>query len=212
MNNLFSIFNKVNPLIAILRGVESKDVIEVAKILIEEGIGIIEVPLNSPNAIESIRLLVEEFGKDFLVGAGTVTNVKEAKEVISTGANLIVTPNYNQDVVLLSVKSGCFVFPGVITPTEAFNAISDGATGIKIFPVTLLGLSGFKALKSVLPDDVKIFPVGGVEASKESMKPYIDQGASGFGIGGALFSPDLSKDEIRNRAGCFVAAYKEAKK
>ncbi|MGO2236328.1 MAG: 2-dehydro-3-deoxy-6-phosphogalactonate aldolase [Marinomonas sp.] len=212
MNNLEQVLNESNPLIGILRGIETKDVIAVSKVLIEEGITIIEVPLNSPNALGSIRLLVKEFGDQYLVGAGTVTKRSEVEDVIATGAKLIVTPNYNQDVVTLAVENNCLVFPGVVTPTEAFNAIADGASGIKIFPVTVLGLAGFKALKSVLPSSVKIFPVGGIDATEESMGPYLSNGAYGFGIGGSLFTPDLSVEEIRERARGFVNAYKKSKK
>ncbi|WP_166368576.1 2-dehydro-3-deoxy-6-phosphogalactonate aldolase [Psychromonas sp. SA13A] len=198
------------PLIAIIRGVESDAVIRVTEILISEGFTMIEVPLNSPNALESIKKLVEKFGDEYLVGAGTVTTGEQAKQVIATGANLVVTPNFNQEVVHLSAAAGCAVFPGIATPSEAFSALAAGATGIKIFPVSALGLDGFKALKSVLPPKTICMPVGGINPTIESMKPYLDLGALGFGLGSALYSPSMSDDEIRNNAKAFVTAYNES--
>lgn len=203
-NNVFTL-DKHLPLIAIIRGVETDDVVRVTKILIEEGFTMIEVPLNSPNALVSIKTLVEHFGSDYLIGAGTVTSVNTAKQVIATGANLIVTPNFNEAVVKLATKAGCVSFSGVVTPTEAFSALAAGATGLKIFPISILGLEGFKALKSVLPKDTICLPVGGINPTIESMKSYMNLGAQGFGLGASLYTPQLSDDEIRVNAKAFVA-------
>lgn len=210
MNNSTALLEKHLPLVGILRGLETQNAVAICQALIDEGFGIIEVPLNSPNALESIRLLVETFGDEFLIGAGTVTTEQEAKDVIATGAKLIVTPNYNQAVVQQAVANDCVVLPGVITPTEAFNAIADGATGLKLFPVTALGLEGFKALKSVLPAHVKCFPVGGIESSQDSMSPLLNSGAYGFGIGSSLFKPSLNILEVKERARKFVEAFNSA--
>lgn len=198
------------PLIAILRGIEPKDALRVGHILIDSGFKAIEVPLNSPDALTSIELMVKEFGNNYLIGAGTVTTPELAKQVIATGAKLIVTPNYNEGVVKLGVAAGCQVYPGVITPTEAFNALETGASGIKLFPVTMLGISGVKALKSVLPKSALCFAVGGINPDVNSMKPYLDIGIDGFGLGASLYSPCLSDEEIRQNAQMFIKAYNEA--
>ncbi|MGY3572595.1 2-dehydro-3-deoxy-6-phosphogalactonate aldolase [Vibrio paucivorans] len=194
------------PLVAIIRGVQPEDAIRVTQILIEEGFTMIEVPLNSPDALTSIKRLVEHFGSDYLIGAGTVTTPEQARSVIETGANLVVTPNFNEQVVKMSALAGCVTFPGVVTPSEAFAALAAGATGLKLFPISMLGLDGFKALNSVLPKGTICFPVGGINPSVESMKPYLDLGAKGFGLGASLYKPGLSDDEIRANAKGFVEA------
>ena len=199
------------PLIAIIRGVLPEDVVRIAHILIDEGFTMVEVPLNSPDALNSIKRLVDEFLTDentqYYVGAGTVTTAQKAKDVIATGANLVVTPNMNKEVIKLSAAAGCATFPGIVTPTEAFDALEAGATGIKIFPVSALGLDGFKALNSVLPQGTLCFPVGGIDPTVESMKPYIDLGAQGFGLGSSLYKPTMSDDEIRQSAKAFFATF-----
>ncbi|MDA9556982.1 2-dehydro-3-deoxy-6-phosphogalactonate aldolase [Vibrio sp.] len=192
------------PLIAILRGVSTQDVLRIAHILIDEGFRIIEVPLNSPNALESIRLLVNQFGDDYLIGAGTVTNIIQAKDVVETGAKLIVTPNMNRDVIMFGRQNGCEVYPGVVTPTEAFTALQSGATGLKLFPISMVGIDGLKALKSVLPKGTLCFPVGGINPTFESMEPYCKAGADGFGLGSALYKPSMSDEEIRLNAQNYV--------
>lgn len=212
MRNEFNI-NEQFPLIAIIRGVLPENVIRVSSILVEEGFTMIEVPLNSPDALISIKKLVDHYltnnTKQYFVGAGTVTTVQKAKEVIATGANLVVTPNMNEDVIKLSVAAGCATFPGVVTPTEAFNALAAGATGLKLFPVSALGQDGFKALNSVLPIGTLCFPVGGIDPTVESMKPLMDIGAQGFGLGSALYKPSMSDDEIRAAASAFVRTFKQ---
>ena len=199
------------PLVAILRGLEPSNCVRITQILIEEGFTMIEVPLNSPDALTSIEILVKHFGSDYLIGAGTVTSLDKARAVIETGANLIVTPNFNQEVVELSVAANCVTFPGVATPTEAFAALDAGATGLKLFPIQSLGLVGFKALKSVLPKETICLPVGGIGPTEESMKPYLDAGANGFGLGAALFKPGLTDDEVRANAKQFKQAFESAK-
>ncbi len=110
----------------------------------------------------------------------------------------------------MSVAEGCVCFAGVVTPTEAFSALAAGATGLKVFPVSSLGLDGFKALKSVLPTEVICLPVGGINPSVVSMKPYVDLGAKGFGLGASLFKPNLSDEEIRANAKAFHTSFKES--
>ena len=199
--------NQHFPLIAIIRGVLPDDVIRIADILVQEGFTMLEVPLNSPDALDSISRLVKHFGDKYLIGAGTVTTPEQAKAVIETGANLVVTPNMNAQVIKMAVEAGCATFPGVVTPTEAFDALAAGATGLKLFPVTALGLDGFKALKSVAPKETLFFPVGGINPTEESMKPYVDAGAHGFGLGSALYKPSMTDDEVRNAAQQFVKSF-----
>ncbi|EWH10254.1 2-dehydro-3-deoxy-6-phosphogalactonate aldolase [Catenovulum agarivorans DS-2] len=210
-----SSFNVNNhlPLIAIIRGVQPDNVLEVAEVLVDAGFSLIEVPLNSPDALTSIKLLVEkyqaELGKSIYVGAGTVTTPAQAQAVIDTGANLVVTPNLNLEVLELAHQANCITFPGVVTPTEAFSAVAAGATGIKLFPISMVGLDGYKALKSVLPKDVLSFPVGGVEPTVDSMLPYLKIGANGFGLGSALYKADMSIEQISDIAKAFVKAYEQ---
>lgn len=196
------------PLIAIIRGVLPEDVVRIGQILIDEGFTMIEVPLNSPDPLVSIKKLVDAFGDKYLIGAGTVTTPQKAKDVIATGANLVVTPNMNTEVIKLSVAAGCATFPGIVTPTEAFDALAAGATGIKLFPVSALGLDGYKALKSVLPPETLSFPVGGIDPTVESMKPLLDIGANGFGLGSSLYKPNMTDDQVRENAKQFVETFK----
>lgn len=200
------------PLIAIIRGVLPSACVSVAKVLVEEGFTMIEVPLNSPDALESILLLVNEFGEDYLIGAGTVTTPEKAQSVIETGANLVVTPNANEQVIKMSVEAGCATFPGVVTPTEAFSALAAGATGLKLFPVSMLGLDGYKALNSVLPPETLCYPVGGIEPTVESMSPYVKIGAAGFGLGSALYTPAMSIEQVRENARSYVKSFHECMK
>lgn len=195
------------PLIAILRGVTETQICEVADCLIESGFTMIEVPLNSPNPIKTIQTLVDHVPDNILVGAGTVTNLEQANDVVATGAKLIVTPNYNKEVITYSLANACQVYCGVLTPTEAFNAIADGVTKLKIFPVNIIGLDGFKALSSVLPAEIDCYPVGGIDSTVESMKPYIDAGAKGFGLGSALYTANCDIPSLKNRATQFVETY-----
>lgn len=206
-NNEFK-FDDHLPLVAIIRGVMPDDVVRVTQILIEEGFSMIEVPLNSPDALTSIRTLVEHFGDGYLIGAGTVTTPEQAKAVIETGANLVVTPNFNEEVVRLSAQAGCVTFPGVVTPSEAFSALAAGATGLKLFPVSMLGLDGFKALKSVLPSETICLPVGGINPTEQSMKPYLEIGAKGFGLGASLYKPGLTDEQIRSNAKAFAETFR----
>lgn len=212
MNNIENITSKISdkhlPLIAILRGVTPDLVLKVAETLIDSGFTMIEVPLNSPQALKSIRLLIEEFGtENFKIGAGTVTNEKLAHSVISEGGNLVVTPNCNLDVIRVSSDAGCSVYPGVVTPTEAFNAIESGASGLKLFPASVVGVQGMAAMKSVLPVSTELYPVGGIEPTSASMSPFLEYGAKGFGLGSALYKPSMSIGEIRKKSRLFAQVF-----
>ena len=203
--------NNALPLIAILRGITPENVLKVSEILIKHGFTSIEVPLNSPNALSSIEILVNTYGSKYLIGAGTVTTPELARAAIKKGANLIVSPNLNSEVITMALEAGCDCYPGVITPTEAFTALELGATGLKLFPISMLGINGFVALKSVLPVGTKCYPVGGINASVESMHPYLKAGAAGFGLGSALFTPSSTLEQIELNAKAFVAMYHDFK-
>ncbi|OBW91336.1 2-dehydro-3-deoxy-6-phosphogalactonate aldolase [Gallibacterium salpingitidis] len=200
------------PLIAILRGIKTEEAEQYVSKLIELGYYFIEVPLNSPNALDTIRLLQQKFGDRCCIGAGTVTDVELLKQVLETGAKLIVTPNVNPEVIKLAKENGCIIFVGIMTPSEAFLAINSGAKLLKIFPAEIVGPVGFKAIKSVLPKDVSCFPVGGVKADTAQMQSYISLGAKGFGLGSALYSAGISFDQFTQNATNFQLAWQEVQK
>jgi 2-dehydro-3-deoxyphosphogalactonate aldolase len=204
------------PLIAILRGVTPDQIIQVSEILVNAGFTMIEVPLNSPDALTSIQRLVDYWqaktkNSGLLLGAGTVTTMTQAQHVLSLGVNLVVMPHTNPKLIDYCVQHQCTTIPGVFTTTEAFTAIQAGASALKVFPISVLGVSGFAALRSVLPQETLCFPVGGINSSIDSMKPYLDNGAYGFGIGSALFSHNISDAELIKRANAFVACYRTLK-
>lgn len=192
------------PLIAILRGVTEDEVVEVTGALIEEGFTMIEVPLNSPNAVESIRRIVEAFGDKALIGAGTVLTVEEVEAVAAVGGKLIVSPNINVDVVKRTKELGMISAPGVSTPTELFAAIQAGADAAKAFPADAIPPSTIKAWSSVTPKGYPILAVGGVNA--DNMADYLAAGAVGFGIGSNLYKHGKTVDEVRSVAKQLVQA------
>lgn len=191
-------------LIAILRGVKPDEVEAIAAELIAADISIIEVPLNSPEPLDSISRLVTRFGDRALIGAGTVLSPQAVEEVAAIGAKLIVMPHSDLGVVSAAVDAGLYCVPGVSTPTEAFAAISAGAHALKAFPGELLTPSVVKAWKAVLPPDIPLIPVGGVTPDK--LGPYLSAGAAGFGLGSALYKPGMSAQEVGKRANAFQEA------
>lgn len=191
-------------LIAILRGVKPDEVEAIAAELIAADISIIEVPLNSPEPLDSISRLVTRFGDRALIGAGTVLSPQAVEEVAAIGAKLIVMPHSDLSVVSAAVDAGLYCVPGVSTPTEAFAAISAGAHALKAFPGELLTPSVVKAWKAVLPSDIPLIPVGGVTPDK--IGPYLSAGAAGFGLGSALYKPGMSAQEVGKRANAFQEA------
>ena len=191
-------------LIAILRGVKPDEVEPIAAELIAADISIIEVPLNSPEPLDSISRLVTRFGDRALIGAGTVLSPQAVEEVAAIGAKLIVMPHSDLGVVSAAVDAGLYCVPGVSTPTEAFAAIGAGAHALKAFPGELLTPSVVKAWKAVLPPDIPLIPVGGVTPDK--LGPYLSAGAAGFGLGSALYKPGMSPQEVGKRANAFQAA------
>lgn len=193
------------PLIAIIRGVLPTEVAEIGFALKDAGFTIIEVPLNSPNAFESIKILAETMGEQVLIGAGTVKTVEEVDRVKQTGAQLIVSPNTNAGVIARSKKLGLYSLPGFYTPSEAFIAIDAGADGLKMFPADTLGPIGYKAISAVLPNDVSVFPVGGV--NKDNMQEYIELGVSGFGVGGGIYTVGMKATEVKEKASSLIERY-----
>ncbi|WP_171212370.1 2-dehydro-3-deoxy-6-phosphogalactonate aldolase [Ruegeria sp. HKCCA5426] len=196
------------PIIAILRGLQPTEAAEIGHALIEAGIDRIEVPLNSPDPLDSISILVEKFGDQALIGAGTVLTPQQVNDVARVGGKLVVSPNCDPEVIYRTVELGMQSWPGVYTPTEAFTALKAGATGLKLFPGVMAGPSGLAALRPVLPAGSLIFAVGG--AGPENFAEWIKAGADGFGIGSALFKPGLSVQEVADRAQRIVSAYDTA--
>lgn len=195
-------------LVAILRGVEPDAVLAIGECLLECGIHQVEVPLNSPQAIESIRRLSHSFGQDALIGAGTVLNTDEVDAVADAGGKLIVSPNCNPGVIRHSKQLGLTSMPGVLTPTECFAALDAGADGLKFFPAIKLGLDGFNAVSAVLPSGTQTFAVGGVGA--DDFQDWLTSGITGFGIGSALYKPNDSVESVSARAQRLVQAWDQA--
>ena len=192
-------------LIAILRGLTRERCVMVGEILIAEGFSKLEIPLNSPNPMETISKMQNRFGNSVIIGAGTVTNVSEVNELSNLGCQMIVSPNTDTAVINATKNKGMLSFPGAFTPSECFSAINSDADGLKIFPAFKLGVKGFKALKAVLPSNLKTYAVGGINEAHFS--DWLDAGVNGFGIGSNLFHPSMSNDDIQFAARKIVLAY-----
>lgn len=198
------------PLIAILRGIKTHEAKQYVSKLIELGYYFIEVPLNSPNALETISLLHQEFKDKACIGAGTVTDEYLLQSVLNTGVKFIVTPNVNTKVIKLALENQCTIFVGVMTPTEAYTAIHCGATLLKIYPAEIIQPNGFKAIKAILPPHIQCFPVGGINAESKFLKDYLKIGAAGFGIGGSLYHQGITFDQFTHNALMFKQCYEKA--
>ncbi len=194
------------PLIAILRGITPPEAVAVAEALIGAGITKIEVPLNSPQPLDSIRAMAEAFGARALIGAGTVLTPEQVGQVHAAGGRLIVSPNTDPEVIAETRRLGMESWPGAFTATECFIAIKAGATGLKLFPADQAGPSTVKALRAVLPRDMPLYAVGGADAG--NFAQWLAAGADGFGIGSALYKPGDSAETVGTRAAALVAALK----
>lgn len=195
-------------LIAILRGVTPDAVTDIAKALLDAGFTHIEIPMNSPDPLISIEKVIKsaEGYKDrrAFIGGGTVTDPEMAQRILDLGGKLIVAPNIDQKLIEVAARGGAKTIPGVFTPSEAFAAIKEGAIHLKFFPASVLGTQGIKAIKAVIPEGIKIYAVGGVDAGQ--FDAYFRCGCFGFGIGGQLFKAGMSAKEVAAKATELMAA------
>jgi len=194
------------PLVAILRGIKPLETVAIGRVLAERGFTMIEVPLNSPEPFVSIKLLRNALPADVLIGAGTVTDADDVAHVRAAGGELIVMPHADVTVIAAAKAVGMIAVPGIATPTEAFAALKAGADALKLFPAELIAPPVLKAMLAVLPKGVATLPVGGI--TTQTMRPYIEAGAKGFGLGSALYKPGMSATDVGARADAFVTAWK----
>jgi 2-dehydro-3-deoxyphosphogalactonate aldolase len=190
------------PLVAIIRGVTPAEADAIGDAIFEAGIRIIEVPLNSPDPLDSIGRLTKKFGDRVLVGAGTVLKTEDVGRVRDAGGRIIVSPDTNVDVIAAAASAGLVASPGYFTPSEAFAAIRAGATALKLFPAEAASPAVLKAQLAVLPRDVPVLAVGGIKP--DNMRPWLDVGASGFGLGGGLYQPGQSPEQTLAKARAYV--------
>lgn len=193
------------PLIAILRGVTPEIVVPIGEALVDAGFSMIEIPLNSPAPYESIHRLQHALGTTTLIGAGTVMSPDDVGRVADAGGRLIVMPHCDPSVVRAAKARGLACCPGVVTPTEGFTALADGADGLKLFPAELVSPAAVRAMRSVFPAETRLLPVGGI--SPDAMEPYVRAGASGFGLGSALYKRGDDAKSVAAHAAAFVAAW-----
>lgn len=191
------------PLVAIIRGVTPDEAEGIGDAIFQAGIRIIEVPLNSPDPLKSIELLAKRFGEEALVGAGTVLDPADVGRVWDAGGRIIVSPNTDLDVIAATAAIDLVSSPGYFTPSEALAAIQTGATVLKLFPAEAATPAVLKAQRAVLPQNFPILVVGGVKP--DNMRPWLDGGATGFGLGGGLYQPGQSVEETSAKARAFVA-------
>lgn len=191
------------PLVAIIRGVKPDEAEAIGEAIYEGGIRIIEVPLNSPDPLRSIERLAGRLGDKMLVGGGTVLDPANVGRVRDAGGRLIVSPNSNSAVISASVSAGMVSSPGYFTPSEAFTALAAGASALKLFPAEAASADVLKAQLAVLPKDVPVLVVGGVKP--DNMRPWLDAGAAGFGLGGGLYKPGQGAEETLEKARAYVA-------
>jgi len=192
-------------IIAILRGITPDEALPICEILIAEGIDRIEVPLNSPDPFLSIQRMVDAFGQTALIGAGTVLSPDDVQRLSRLGAGMVVSPDCNPRVIVATKQAGMKSYPGVMTPTECFMALRNGADGLKLFPGSLIGPDGLKAIKAVLPPGTETYAVGG--AGPQNFAAWAAAGVDGFGIGSAIYTPGMSANDVRAKAKDIVAAY-----
>jgi len=196
-------------IIAILRGISPAETAPVCEALVAAGITMIEVPLNSPDALTSIALASNTLGDQAAIGAGTVLSKKQVWAVSDAGGTFVVSPDTNKQVIAETVRLQMLSYPGVFTPTDAFRAVKAGATGLKFFPAEVLGPKGIKAMKAVLPPELPLYAVGG--ANPDNFGEYFAAGCAGFGLGTYIYKPGMSAGDVAERAATAVAAYDAGK-
>ena len=195
-------------LIAILRGITATEAAAVCQVLVDAGITRIEIPLNSPRPVQSIRVAVEALAGKASIGAGTVLVPEEVDAIAQAGGAFIVSPDCNEAVIARTIACGLNSYPGILSPTEAFRAIRAGAHALKVFPAEVIGAKGVKAMKAVLPPAIPLYAVGG--ANPDNFLEFVAAGCIGFGIGSYLYTPGAKLSDIAARAGAVVAAYDRA--
>ena len=193
------------PLVAILRGIEPEEVIEIGVILTKAGFTLIEIPLNSPEPLISIQKLSETFGDKVVIGAGTVLNIDEVGDVAKAGGKMIVSPNTNIDIIIKTKSLNLISIPGFATTTEAFTAVNAGADALKLFPAEGSSPSVLKAMSAVLPQNIPVLPVGGIEPG--NIAEYVSSGASGFGIGSFLYKRGKDLDNLSRDAALIISEW-----
>ncbi len=193
------------PLVAILRGVKPDEAIAIGEALVAEGFGLIEVPLNSPDPYRSIEAMAKAFAGKALIGAGTVLTADQAETVANAGGQIIVAPNFNAEVAAVARGRSLAYLPGIGTVTEAFAALDAGAAALKLFPAEMIPPAAVKAMLAVLPKGTRLLPVGGIDET--TMAPYVKAGATGFGLGSAIYKPGMSAGDVGARAKSLKAAF-----
>lgn len=194
------------PLVAILRGLTPDESVAIGRVLVDAGFRMLEVPLNSPQPFESIRRMVDALGDGYLIGAGTVLDPADVKNVADAGGRLIVMPHADVNVIRAAKQAGLYCVPGVATPTEAFAALAAGADALKLFPAEQASPAVLKAWRAVLPKDLAVLPVGGI--APDNMGPWLAAGAGGFGIGSSLYAPGRPASDVATRARAFADAWR----
>lgn len=205
MNNFEDAFRQL-PLVAILRGIAPDAVEATAQALYDAGFRLIEVPLNSPAALDSIARLVRAMPTDAVLGAGTIQTPEQARMVADTGATLGIMPHTDPALIEAAIQAGLVTIPGAATPSEVFAAVRAGAAAVKVFPAEMVTPTALRAMRAVLPPALKVLPVGGV--TPEGMAAYRAAGANGFGLGSALYVPGMAPADVARRARAFVAAWR----
>lgn len=197
----------LQPLVAILRGITQAEAVPVAEVLLEAGIRVLEVTLNSPQPLRSIEQLARRFGEQALIGAGTVTSTQAVRDVAAAGGRLVVMPHCDPQVIAAAKEAGLVCLPGVATPTEAFSALRAGADALKVFPAEQIPPAVLQAWRTVLPPGTGLYPVGGI--TPDRMARYRAAGATGFGIGGALYRAGKHPSQVQQDALAFTRAWAE---
>ena len=192
------------PLVAILRGVRPDEVEPIGEELVAAGFTLIEVPMNSPDPLESVARLATRFAGRAIVGAGTVLTVPHVQAVIDAGGTMVISPNANPRVIAASAAAGVVSLPGIATPSEGFAALDAGATALKLFPAEAASPGVLKAMLAVLPKGIRLLPVGGI--APDTMAPWLNAGAAGFGLGSALYKPGMTAEEVGSNARAFARA------